>query len=186
MPQHSIRCSIEVNLCCLFWFGFVQRVLGCPQCSSGSKGNESWRKYSIWTYIFISVWVLVLGLFRRRNLTVGAVVLTVVKRSAMVRYNHQLLDVTLETKKSTVRTSENSTNKYGGLTYLCTWYRPCKRQIRPAERAKFLLPIRQGVDAIFPLMQMKMRLWGKEVQSIQCTFNKQLYLIQHTRLTFTK
>ncbi len=86
--------------------GFVQRVV-----SSSSKGNESWRKYSIWTYIFIIVWVLVLGLFRCRNLTVGAVVLTVVKRSAMVRDNHQLLDVTLETKKSTVRTSENSTQQ---------------------------------------------------------------------------
>ncbi len=94
--------SVQVNLCCRFCSEVV---------SSSSKGNESWRKYSIWTYIFIIVWVLVLGLFRCRNLTVGAVVLTVVKRSAMVRDNHQLLDVTLETKKSTVRTSENSTQQ---------------------------------------------------------------------------
>lgn len=96
------------HLCCMFWFGFIQRILECPQCSSISKGNESWRKYSTWTYIFISVWVLVLGLFGCSNLTVRAVVLTVVKRSTMVWYNHQLLDVTLETKKPAVRTSEIS------------------------------------------------------------------------------
>lgn len=48
------------------------------------------------TYIFISVGILVLRLFGCRHITIGAVVLTVVIGSAMVRYNHQLLDVSLE------------------------------------------------------------------------------------------
>lgn len=67
--------------------------------------------FSIGTYIFISVWVLVLGLFWGRNLTVRAVVLTVVKRSPVVRYNHQLLDVTLETKKQTINPPDNKTKQ---------------------------------------------------------------------------
>lgn len=46
------------------------------------------------THIFFGF--LVLRLVRRGHLTVGAVVLTVVIGSAMVCYNHQLLDVSLE------------------------------------------------------------------------------------------
>lgn len=52
------------------------------------------------TYIFISVGVLVLRLFRCWHITIRAVVLTVVIGSTMVRYNHQLLDVSLETWKN--------------------------------------------------------------------------------------
>lgn len=52
------------------------------------------------TYIFISVGILVLRLFGCWHITIGAVVLTVVIGSAMVRYNHQLLDVSLETWKN--------------------------------------------------------------------------------------
>lgn len=52
------------------------------------------------TYIFISVGILVLRLFRCWHITIRAVVLTVVIGSAMVRYNHQLLDVSLETWKN--------------------------------------------------------------------------------------
>lgn len=51
------------------------------------------------THIFVSVGVLVLWLFLGRNLTVWAIMFTVVICSTMVCYNHQLLNITLQTKK---------------------------------------------------------------------------------------
>ena len=48
------------------------------------------------THVFIGVGVLVLRLVGDGHLTVGAVVFTVIIGSAVVCYNHQLLDVPLE------------------------------------------------------------------------------------------
>lgn len=63
------------------------------------------------TYIFISVGILVLRLFRCWHITIRAVVLTVVIGSAMVRYNHQLLDVSLETWKNRKWSDTSETGK---------------------------------------------------------------------------
>lgn len=48
------------------------------------------------TYIFVRVGVLVLRLVGHGHLAVGAVVLAVIVGGAVVCYNHQLLDVSLE------------------------------------------------------------------------------------------
>jgi hypothetical protein len=57
-----------------------------------------WRGDEV-THIFVCVGVLGLGLLWDRNLTVGAVVFTVVIGSTVVRHNQQLLDVSLETHR---------------------------------------------------------------------------------------
>lgn len=51
------------------------------------------------THIFVCVGVLVLWLLLGRNLTVWAIMFTVVIRSTMICYNHQLLNITLQTKE---------------------------------------------------------------------------------------
>jgi len=55
-------------------------------------------KRGLVTHVVIGVWVLVLGLLGRGHFTVGAVVLAVVVGGAVVGYDHQLLDVSLDLK----------------------------------------------------------------------------------------
>lgn len=60
------------------------------------------------THIFVCVGVLVLWLLLGRNLTVWAIMLTVVICSTMVCYNHQLLNITLQTKPNKNTSKKNS------------------------------------------------------------------------------
>ena len=69
---------------------------------NGERADESRaeeRREAASTHKFVRVGVLVLGLIRGWDLTVWAVVLTVVEGGAVICYNHQLLDISLETHR---------------------------------------------------------------------------------------
>lgn len=75
------------------------------------ENRRVWRGDEV-THVFICVGVLCLGLLWDRDLTVGAVVLTVIIGSTVIGYNHQLLDVSLEThRKKEVKTDVKNKNK---------------------------------------------------------------------------